>query len=197
MEEQEQLEDVVGIEEPNRPSHYLLNRLARARDQYADEPSSRGISERRALLGRQYQNIEAIGSELLQRFAETCEKHGLLVKGELRFYVVGGRLTQKPLTADSDIDCAITITGGENLRPLYGEEPEELTKKKKVARSEFAHEVLNELARKYGFQLTETLETGEVITGSLLEPKEFGTSDEIFRSNSLPAVLVTRLRMGI
>ena len=191
---EEQQGSVVDIVEPNRPGHFLLSRLQNTKADPQLIESGAEIETRRNRLAEMYGNIETIGEDFLRRFSETYAEHGFPIRGELRFYVVGGRLTDKPLRYDSDIDCAITVEGGEDFRPLYGEEPDELIKRKRQARDEFANTALSELAEKYQFQLTEEIPSGEVVKGSLFEPKEYGTADSVFRAKGLPAVLVARYR---
>jgi len=184
------------ILEPNRPAHFLVGLIDRAPNAvYEKEPErNEKVLARREMIRSCSEKVEEIGRELSEAFVATYAKHGLIIRHGLRFYIVGGRLEAKRLFEGSDLDCAFTtVDSEEDVHPKYGEEPKEITDKKREARRDFFYGPFKDIVRKYGFMTTDTTAEGETIEGPLLESKEHGSSDEAFRERNLPALLIFTL----
>lgn len=179
--------------EPEKPIEFLQDLIDKAPSAVYPGNVKRGqfVAKRREVIKSCLEKIDVIGSELTEAFIAAYANHNLKIEGGVRFYIVGGRLESKVLSESSDLDCAFTVVDArEDMRPRYGEEPKELTDRKKAARQEFVYGPLRSIATKYGFMLKDTLTDGKPIEGSLLEPKEYGCPDEEFKKRNLPAVLV-------
>jgi hypothetical protein len=185
------------VRDPEDPAKYLLANIDFVPNrEYPDNPDKQElVKKRRELIRSCAEQIEVIGAELARAFIDTYAKHGLQITGGVRFYIVGGRLEGKPLNEGSDLDCAFTVVNpAEDVQPRPGDEPKEVYERKVTARREFARTVFDDIVRKYGFMLEETLTDGEKVVGTLLEPKEYGRPDDEFRKYNMPALLVVTVK---
>jgi hypothetical protein len=181
------------ILEPENPAAQLLELIDKAPNSTYGEGDERNnkVAKRREEIRSCAEHIQEIATDLSNAFVETYAKYGFQIKGGVRFYVVGGRLTSKSLSEGSDLDCAFTVVDDrEDMQPRYGAEPKELVERKQAARKEFFFGPFKEIIERHGFTIEEKI-GDDVIRAPLLEPKEYGRPDKEFREQNMPAMLVS------
>ncbi len=175
-----------GVAEPEAPTEFLLKLLGRTKDdpytalpaeavaegEAADSLRAK-LPERRARMERAFAQMSDVSAEILAAYGEACKTVGF-TPGEVRMYIVGGRVREKPLLHTSDIDVVFTTKNAkEGLQPDFSSDDPDLVKRKQKARAEFV-KLIPAILEKY--DLLERDSEGNV-EGWFLEPKGYGSSE--------------------
>lgn len=183
-----------GVAEPNDPSKFLLKILGRTKDDPYDSypedqiPEGETLDTLRAKVPARRERIQSVlarisdaAKEVVGAYRQICVEEGL-EPGRHRFYVIGGRIRQKPLQHSSDVDALITFENiAQALQPyrkLGGGDELDIIDKKIKARGRFfdaAGKILG------AYQFGEKDMNGK--TGYLLEIKAGGVSEKSAREN--------------
>lgn len=185
---QKQEKFVDGIVEPEKPADFLLKLFDETPDDlYTEEfPTNlipngetvdslrRKLPTRREKIRSVFSNIEERSKQIADLYRGACAEYDLVPK-ELKIYVVGGRIRQKPLQHNSDVNIVFTTddqTTG--LQPDHND-PSELRKRKNSARIVFVDRLRNFLEEQ---QLMMSI-GGD--TNYIIQPKGYGFTDAFVR----------------
>ncbi|MFA6350583.1 MAG: hypothetical protein WCY12_06640, partial [Candidatus Omnitrophota bacterium] len=104
--------DILSQEEPDP------NPVSAAKK--AENDSDEGIARRAKNLGLAYQKLPELSRRIIEAYIAISKKYNdVEMPGQIKLYLVGGRVKMSPFAADSDLDLIIAVDNPEKSFSLY------------------------------------------------------------------------------